>query len=365
MSKANPQQIDYNKDTVVDQYDDELARMDKDKDGTVTTEERRQYSRKQRETTTEYEYDAEGNIISQKTTGPDTTTEPALTAEGYGYSEQFLSEHKDVRDAIRLAIENDWPQEVLNRYIESKTKFGQDTTDKQAAFDVTFASEKNEDLKQQIADREATIRKQVAMSGVQISDEEIAKFAKESVRSGFTDNDTLAFISGRFQMPTAAEGQAQAAVTGTAGDIVEELRNLARSYGITMTESDIQKKAREALNMGGDWRSYIDGQRDVFRQQAKTLYPKISDLLDTSDLSTIMNPYLSDASELLGINMAQMQITDPLWQTALNGENGPLSRDEWMRTLRTDTRFGYDRTVRARNEYTDLADELLAAFGMA
>jgi len=63
--------------------------------------------------------------------------------------------------------------------------------------------------------------------------------------------------------------------------------------------------------------------------------------------------------------MSQMQITDPLWQSALNGSEGPLSRDEWIRSLRTDTRFGYDRTVRARNEYTELADELLAAFGMA
>lgn len=365
MSKANPQKIDYNKDKVVDQYDDELARQDANKDGTVTEKEKRRYSRKQRETTTEYEYDAQGNVVSQKTRGPETPTEPSLTMEGSGYSERFLSENEDVREAIQLAIDNNWPQEVLNRYIEANTEFGKRTTDAQAAFDIQIAGDKAEDLQRQIDERVATLKRQVTMSGVRISDEEIAKFARESIRSGLTDNDTLAFISGRFELPTAAEGQAQDAVTGTAGDAVEELRNLARSYGITLTDADLQKKVRDALAMGGDYRSYIEGQRDIFRQQAKSLYPKIANLLDTSDLSTIMNPYLSDAAEMLGINMAQMQVTDPLWQNALNGENGPLSRDEWMRALRTDPRYGYDRTVRARQEYTELADELLSAFGMA
>lgn len=365
MSKANPQQIDYNKDGRVDQYDDEQARMDRDKDGEVTERERRRFARRQGQTRTEYEYDAQGNIISQTTQGPEAAPEPSMTAEGYGFNEQFLAENEDVREAIDLAIANDWPQDVFNRYLEENTEFGRRTNDAQAAFDIAIVGPKSEDLERQIAEKEATIRRQVVMSGVRISDDEIAKFARESVRSGLTDNDTLAFISGRFEMPTAAEGQAQTPITGTVGDVVEELRNLARSYGITMTDADIQKKAREALAMGGDYRSFIEGQRDVFRQQAKTLYPKIANLLDTSDLSTIMNPYLSDASELLGINMAQMQVTDPLWQNALNGPNGPLSRDEWMRALRTDPRFGYDRTVRARNEYTELADELLSAFGMA
>ena len=60
-----------------------------------------------------------------------------------------------------------------------------------------------------------------------------------------------------------------------------------------------------------------------------------------------------------------MQVSDPLWQTALNGPNGPMSRDEWIRVIRTDSRFGYDRTVRARHELASLADELLSAFGVA
>lgn len=365
MSAANPNKIDYNKDTRVDQYDDELARMDKNKDGFVTSKEKQQYKQKQGETVTEFKYDAQGNVVEQKTKSSAPATEPALTAEGYGFSEQFLSQHDDVRKAIQLAIENEWPQDVLNRYIEENTEFGQSTTDAQSAFDIQINSGKSEDLQRQIDDQYKNLKKQVLMSGVDISDEELKTFARESIRSGLTENDTLAFISERFRLPTSAAGQPAQSAQGQAAVIIDSIKNMARSYGVTLTDSDLQAKAREAMNMGSNWQSWLEGQRNIFRQQAKTLYPTVANLLDQSDLSTIMNPYMSDAAELLGISPSNMRVDDPMWQIALNGPNGPMSRDEWIRVLRTDTRFGYDRTVRARQEYADLGDELLSAFGMA
>lgn len=365
MSKANPKGIDYNKDNEVNALDDALAVQDLNKDGKVTDKEKARYQQKQGSSTTEFTYDDKGNVVSQKNIPGAKPVEPALTVEGFGFNEQFLQANPDVDAAIQLAIKYEWPQDVLNRYIENNTEFGKRTTDTQAAFDITFAGEKSEDLKTQIDQRLASLKKQVQISGVTVSDEELATFARESIRSGLTENDTLAFISERFKLPAEQESGQEVPVTGQAGDILDEIRGLARLYGVTVTNSDLEKKAREALSMGGDWRTWLEGQRDVFRNQAKTLYPTVANLLDTSDLATIMNPYMSDASELLGVDMAQIQVTDPLWQSALNGPNGPLSRDEWIRSVRTDSRFGYDRTVRARQEYSTLADELLSAFGMA
>jgi hypothetical protein len=365
MSKANPNRVDYNKDKEVNALDDVLAVQDLNKDGEVTNKEKANYQQKQASSTTKYTYDDKGNIVSQKTIPGAKPVEPALTSEGFGFNKKFLQDNTDVDAAIQLAIKYEWPQDVLNKYIENNTEFGKRTNDIQAAFDITIAGDKSEDLETQINQRIDSLKKQVQISGVTVSDEEIATFARESIRSGLTENDTLAFISERFKLPAEQEAGQETPVTGQAGNILDEIRGLARSYGVTVTDSDLQNKAREALSMGGDWRTWLDGQRDVFRNQAKTLYPTVANLLDTSDLATIMNPYMSDASELLGLDMAQIQVTDPLWQSALNGPNGPLSRDEWIRSVRTDSRFGYDRTVRARQEMSSLADELLSAFGMA
>jgi osmotically-inducible protein OsmY len=365
MSQANPKKIDYNKDQVVDQYDDELARQDLNKDGAVTSKEKAESSRRQRTTTQEIVTDPKTGRQTVKSVGAEPAPEPTMTAEGLGFSEQFLKANEDVRAAIRLAIENKWPQEVLNRYIENNTNFGKATTDAQAEFDIRIQSGKAEDLERDVADKFDYIKRQVALSGVNVSDDEIRRYARESIRSKLSDQDMLGFISQRFSMPQTAAGQPAMSAQGQSSVIMEEIRKMARSYGVTVTDADLQNKVREALSFGGQWQSWLEGQRNTFRQQAKTLYPTVSNLLDQSDLATVMNPYMSDAADLLGISITNMNVGDPLWQTALNGPNGPMSRDEWIRVLRTDSRYGYDRTVRARQEYASLADELLSAFGMA
>ena len=367
MAKVNPNNHDYDKDGIPGTRSDvALGKQDLNRDGNISQEERRKAQAPKAQTSRSVTTFRDGQPVETVTTTPmaEQATEQGPSALTYGVSQEAIEAY-DLADFIRKMIEEDvTDKEEFFRRLEEHP-FGQGRIAAQEAFDIAILGPEKEDLEERIRVKEDSLRRQVLISGVDISDQEIKDFARESVRSNLTDGDTLAFISSRFQMPTTMPGQPQQPVTGQVGDIVEELRNLARSYGITLTETDVQKKAREALSLGGDWKSYIDGQRDVFRQQAKSLYPKIAGLLDTSDLGTIMNPYLSDAAELLGINMSQMQTTDPMWQTALNGENGPLSRDEWLRVLRTDPKYGYDRTVRARQEYTELADELLSAFGMA
>ena len=365
-SKANPKGIDYNKDGVPDSADDILAVQDANKDGKVTPKEKAAYRQKQGETVQE--------IVTDPKTGKQTITtrtatppEPALAAGDYGFNEEFLKKHPDVDEAIRLAIENEWSQEILNRYIENNTEFGRSTTDAQAKFDIDFAGDKREDLQKQIDDRVATLKQQATAAGVTISDQEVMDFAKRAVRSGLTDQDTLAFLSSKFTLPGQEAKGAPKATTpaGEAASMVDEIRSMARSYGITVTDQFVQEKVREGMRQGSGWQSWLEGQRNVFREQAKLLYPKVADKFDQFTLGDMLTPYLNDASELLGININQMNYDDPMWTAALNGTEGPLSRDEWLRVLRTDKKYGYDSTVRARQEYTELADDLLAAFGMA
>ena len=74
---------------------------------------------------------------------------------------------------------------------------------------------------------------------------------------------------------------------------------------------------------------------------------------------------MSDAQQVLGINKTNMSITDPKWSSALNGDGMPMSRDQWIRTLKTDKQYGYEYTNNARNEASALADNLISAFARA
>jgi hypothetical protein len=370
MSKVNPNKIDYNKDGVPDQFDDALAVQDLNKDGKVTDKEKNAYRKKQGSSTTKYTYNPDGSIASQKTTGGPKPVEPSLTAEGFGFNQQFLDSNPDVKKAIKLAIDNGWEQEVLNRYIESNTEFGKRTTDAQAAYDINIGGEKSEDLQQQIDARYSELKKQAQFSGVTIDDQELKRFSTESIRSGLNSNDTFAWISEQYKQSTSKQSSTDPAsltlsTSGTASDIQSQLKTLANSYGIRVTDDLLREKTGEALGQGERWREWVSGQEDFFKQQAKIMYPKAAPMLDNMSLKQISEPYFADAADVLGISAAQMDLLDPKWTGFLNGANGVLSRDEWERVLKTDAKYGWDKTTKARQEYSSLADSLLSAFGMA
>lgn len=366
MSKANPKEIDYNKDTRVDSADDALAVKDKNKDGRVTSREERQYQQQQSSTTTEYTYDAKGNITSQTTKSEaEAVPEPTISAGQMGYSTAFLTAHPDVAAALELARKYKWTEDQFVRYVESETEFGQSTNDAEALFDIEIAGAKSEDWENKIKERAATLRQQAVAAGVTLTDQEINDFARRAIRSGLTDQDTLAFLSEKFVLPGAEAAGAPKTPSGEAAAMVDQIRGMARSYGITVTDQFIQDKVREGMRQGAGWESWLEGQRGVFREQAKLLYPTVADKFDQFTLGDILQPYLNDASNLLGIQLAQMNYDDPMWTAALNGPNGVMNRDEWLRVLKTDKKYGWDKTTKARQEYTELADDLLAAFGMA
>jgi hypothetical protein len=362
--------IDYNKDGIPDEFDDVLAAQDLNKDGKVTDKEKTRYQQKQNSSTIKTTYNKDGSIASQKTISGATPVEPSLTAEGFGFNEQFLTANTDVKAAIKLAIENKWPQEVLNRYIESNTDFGKRTTDAQAAYDIGIGGEKTEDLQQQVDSRYSELKKQAQFSGVTIDDQELKRFSTESIRSGLNANDTFAWISEQYKQSTSKQSSTDpASLTlssfGTASDIQNQLKTLANNYGIRVTDDLLREKTGEALGQGERWREWVSGQEDFFKQQAKIMYPKAAGMFDTMNLRQISEPYFADAANVLGISTGEMDLLDPKWTGFLNGENGVLSRDEWERVLKTDVKYGWDRTNNAREEATSLADDLLAVFGMA
>lgn len=369
-SKYNPKGRDYNKDGTVDSGDDMLAVQDYDGDGRVSDNERERFRKERDETKTEYKYNAKGELVESKVTGSGKDIpEPGLDFSEY--TQKFLANKPDVRRAIKLAVEYGWTQEQFNRYIETKTAWGKNTTDAQAAFDLQAKGSKAEDINRQVADKEAAILRQAAAAGVQIPPEEVKKYARNAVRSALSDDDIRFWIAGKFTMggaatPTGPTGAAGGVTTGTSASIGDYLRSMARQYGLPITDAFLQDKIREGLQQGSGWREWAEGQRNIFRNQAKTLYPTAGNQLDEYTLDEVLTPYLNAATNLLGIPRNQMNLDDPMWNAALKGDNGgPMSLDQWMTKLRTDPKYGWDKTTAARQQYAELGDELLSAFGMA
>ena len=365
-TEYNPKGYDYDGDKLVDADDDKLAVQDTSpRDGKVTNSEKEAYRKKQGTTT---------QVITEK--DGKTTVETTQEVTQFGSPQpwldkltvEFIERHPGVAEALKKAREGGWSQAKFNTYIENNTAFGKSRTDAQAAFDLAIAGSRSEDIEKQIKDKADEIKldlQQAFGKNFVIDDAELKKYARSVLRDGITESDVRIWVAGKFQRPqVAAEGQTPQALQGQSFQLDNSLRALAKSYGIPINDDFINEKVREGLGQQ-DPAEWLAGQRGVFLQQAKTLYPSVSNLLETTDLETIMQPYRNLAFDMLGIPPIQQNVNDPMWNAALKGENGPMSLDQWMTTLRSDPKYGWNKTQRAKTEMVELGDELLAAFGMA
>ena len=82
----------------------------------------------------------------------------------------------------------------------------------------------------------------------------------------------------------------------------------------------------------------------------------------------ILAPYLTRAAQELGISAAEIDLTDPLWrqlveQTDEKGERVRPNTQQILHLIRTDQRFGWDKTEGAVTQAAQFATELAHMFG--
>jgi hypothetical protein len=363
----DPNNTDYDGDGIKGSANDlAMAAKDTNKDGVVSPAEKAVAEKKTKapkDTTAVTTYDpATGKPLKTVATTPgQEQTKTYKTAADFGVSKDFLEMYPDMVQFVRDAIDKDYSKDEFFQNLE-KTQFGQDRTRAEEAFDIAINGPEQEDLRKKVTDKAAVISKQALAAGIQLTPQQVNEFAQKAVRSDLSDNDVLSFVSSNYQTPEAG---GKPSTGGTSSSIYQGVNDAARSYGLTMTDQSLQQIVRDGLNQGANWQNWLEGQKNVFREQAKLMYPTIADRLDKYTFTQLVDPYMNTASQMLGINKENMNPLDPTWSGALNGPNGPLSNDEWMRVLKTDSKFGWDKTTAARQQFASLGDQLLNAFGMA
>ena len=377
---VDPKDYDYNNDNRVTQSDWEIGKKDANRDGKVTSQEEKSYTKKQTSSVSETEFDSQGRPIKTTTTGPPAEEERGFsrtTAEKAGFTQEFLKRHPDVARLVRDAIKYNYTEEEFVQLVNTETSWGKRTDSNQAEFDLRYygTPKQRNDVEKEIVANRDTIRLMASRLGVTLTEQDINSFAFRTTRAKLSDQDLLDFIASKYRTPgTAAPGApgtpttpaGPATATGIASQLTDEIRRMARSYGVTLTDETLLTKIQEGLRQGDRWSTWLEGQRNVFRQSAKTLYANVADKLDEYTLEELVDPYLEDASTLLGISRSNMDLSNPMWTKALTGAGGkPMTREEWLRTLRMDKQYGWNKTQRAKTEMVELGDELLAAFGMA
>jgi hypothetical protein len=329
--------------------------------------------------------DAQGNQSYTTTTpvqNPDKRTKKQINADQraqylakIGVYQKFLDENPDMADLVRRAMKDfknngvGWSDERFQAEY-SQTEFAKKRTQAEEQYDIGIGGPDADSYQKKVADAVLSVKQSAQRIGMPLSDEEAQALALKSVRSNLSQAAMDTMWADRYTALTSttdAERIAGKDITGTAGQIQSELQDTARKFGLKIDQTTLQKKTAEGLGQGERWQEWLQGQGDYFRDQAKLMYPNAAALLDSGKtLADIASGYFSEAAELLGKSSDEMDLTNPMWTGFLNGEGGKiLSKDEWVRVIKTDPKYGYDKTQNARNEAASLTDQLFAAFGMA
>ena len=370
--KIDPRNYDYNKDTHVTESDWDIGKKDLNKDGKVTPKEEKRYD-KQQSTTVSKTKIKDGDSTTKVKTPPAEPEGPKWSRgeqQRAGFTREFLKRHPEVAKILKDAIEFNYTEEEFMDIVLTQTKWGQSTFKAQREFDLQFYGKDPTTIKRTLQQNRENIAMLASNAGVKLTKEELDDFAFRFTRSALTSNDIYDFISRRYGVRAKAaetpEEREAVARKGTASEIADKLRALAQAYGIELSPFNMNKKIQEGLRQGDNWERWVEGQRNLFRQSAKSMYPSAADQLDDYTLEELADSYMDDAANLLGINRENMSLTDNKWLRALSGPDGkPMTREQWLATLRTDKRYGWTKTQKAKTEMAELGDELLSVFGMA
>lgn len=207
------------------------------------------------------------------------------------------------------------------------------------------------------------------------SDPEVAYWLDRAMREKMGPDELAGWIqkTGWWKSKTNAERDWLQTLATNPADATKQMWNynsihkymsIAGDYGLPVDFDTAQRQVSRVVQGF----STPEELEEELRRQAIALYPHLADQISKgATVKDVYAPYKTIASQMLGINDADISLTDPKWQAPMQimdkGVRRLATTDEWMTILRTDAKYGYDKTTRARGEAAEFATAIGQMFG--
>jgi len=207
----------------------------------------------------------------------------------------------------------------------------------------------------------AAVDKYITQSGNPVTPEIRQELINDIFLKGWsaTDPRIAQIVAGTYDVTKAK--------TGTALTATDQVKNLARSYMVPVSDQIIGPWA-QAIQAGT--KTIADAQK-YFKDQAAGLYPFMAGTIDVVDPSTWFTPAKNLISTNLGINENQIDFNDPSgkWMNAVttrDPKTGAIiarTNAEVIKEIRSNPIYGYDYTPGAISSAKDLGRSIKAMMG--
>lgn len=191
---------------------------------------------------------------------------------------------------------------------------------------------------------------------------DFSKFVTDSINFGWT-GDTLkseAYKEAFRKNPDGTYANPTSVKRATVGNDYLGVQLIAKNYFNSAPQSSIESVLTGTITT-----------QDFQRQQreiAKKRYGHLADLIDQGvTLEDLAGNYKQTAAKLLEVDPNTIDMSQGDYEIALSfGEEGKkraMTTGEWEKLLRTDARYGWEKTENAKTEARSLASNLAQAFG--
>lgn len=191
---------------------------------------------------------------------------------------------------------------------------------------------------------------------------DFSKFVTDSINFGWTGETLKAETykevfrrnpDGTYANPTSVK-------RATSGNDYLATQLIAKNYFNSAPQSSIESVLTGTITTS-------DFQRQQ-REIAKKRYGHLADLIDQGvTLEDLAGNYKQTAAKLLEVDPNSIDMSAADYEVALafgeEGKKRAMTTGEWEKLLRTDSRYGWEKTENAKTEARSLANNLAQAFG--
>lgn len=274
-----------------------------------------------------------------------------------GFNVAWLKKNAEVAKVVDTYIDSldgdgAWTPERLRQEIES-TSWWRKKTEAQRQWQVLSAEQPGE-AAQVVKDAKRTVQQLSSLMGVPLSGSRMNTLAKRAAENGWDEDDYRLAIASSYSGGTGG--------TGDARNAWDALTDFEAAYLVKISSSQKSKFVTEILR--GD--RQVEDLKAWFTSRAAKTYKGITDdLYGGATTREIIDPYLADAADELGVTEAAMDLMDPKWTAALTGgeDGAAMTREQWLSKIRSDKKYGWNETWKAKNEAALMGRELQRLFG--
>lgn len=266
----------------------------------------------------------------------------------------------EVASILTRAKNEGWTPDKL-QFELTRTNWWRTSEDSVRAWNTLIAQNPQEALNRR-ANEYDRIEHLAVQMGVKLDYDTLLSFADSSLRYSWNDVQLRNSLLGHYEYSSQPGAVAQ---FGAAAETTMEIKRLAGEYIVPLDDRTIRDwtiRVLQGISTVDSFKAYLAG-------VAAADNPWMKSALDQGfTVKGLMAPYINRVAQELGITPDEIDMSEPKWrqlleQTDEKGERVRPNTQQVLHLIRTDDRFGWDKTENAVSTAAQFATELAGKFG--